>query len=196
MFAIPGAGGFVVSNLSTAERLGDSKIEQLARDSTASQIFELNRRRLEAIGVDPGLTETLLTNRHFTPIDLAVMVAALDSMHGVRDRALFVRRAAAARSRSEAFALRTLAEMMALHARGGAFVRLVSAPPVPVLQGRDGRPVALLPADAVAWTAATAGLLREAGQEGAEWRITGSATALARRRLQERGWKVVEGAKF
>ena len=196
LFAIPGTAGIVVSNLSTAERLGESRIEELARDSTAAQIFEMNRRRLEAIGVAPDLIESLLTNRHFTPIDLAVTVAALDSMHGVRDRAAFVRRAAVARSRTEAFALRKQAEMLAAHARGGAFVRMVSASPVPLMQGRAGQRVAILPADAVAWTAATAGLLREAGPDGGEWRITGSASALAKRRLQERGWRVVEDAGF
>jgi len=61
---VPGAAGIIVSNLSTANRLGDTKIDVLARDFTAAQIMDLNRQRLSAMGVEPELIETL---RHIPP---------------------------------------------------------------------------------------------------------------------------------
>jgi hypothetical protein len=55
MMAIPGAAGIVVSNLSTANTLGDMRIEELARSYSAAQILDLNRGRLIAMGIDKGL---------------------------------------------------------------------------------------------------------------------------------------------
>ena len=59
LLAVPGAAGIVVSNLSTANKLNDVGIEELARKYTASQILDLNRARLNAMGVSPELNEAL-----------------------------------------------------------------------------------------------------------------------------------------
>ncbi len=204
MFTIPGTAGIVVTNLSTANTLGDLRIDELARGYTASQIFELNRQRLAAMGVDPALIESLLTNRRYTPIDLAVLVASLDSMSGVGNRALFVRRAAAANGRAQAYGIRRHAEMVAAAHRGGAFVRFVLLGGLSFNQTRDGAIVGAMPVDALAWTAATskaagdaaADLGRVAPGGSVELRITGSATGLARQRLEGLGWRLVEDSKL
>ena len=91
LLAVPGAAGIVVSNLSTANKLNDIGIDDLARQYTAAQILELNRKLLAKMGVAAELSERLLANRHYTPIDMAAMVAALDSMKGVEDRAPVLR---------------------------------------------------------------------------------------------------------
>jgi hypothetical protein len=200
MMAIPGAAGIVVSNLSTANTLGDMHLEELARNYTASQLLDLNRKRLTAMGVDGDLVEAFLANRLYTPIDQTAITAALESMRGVADKAVFVRRAATANSRGIAFAMRKHAEMAARHARTAGFARFVSLGGFPFNQTRDGTVVGVLPVDSVSWTDRIARAfgdssrdLKRIGRTG-ELRLTGTATGLAKRRLQELGWRVVENA--
>ncbi len=200
MMAIPGAAGIVVSNLSTANTLGDMHLEELARNFTASQLLDLNRQRLIAMGVDGNLAEAFLNNRYYTPIDQAAITAALESMRGVADKAVFVRRAASANSRGNAFAMRKHAEMAARHAKAGGFARFVSLGGFPFNQMRDGAVLGVMPVDIVSWTETIARAfgnssrdLKRIGRAG-ELRLAGNATTLARRRLKDLGWRLTENA--
>jgi hypothetical protein len=205
MLAIPGAAGIVVSNLSTANMLGDMRIEELARNYTASQILDLNRTRLTAMGVEKGIAEPLLANRNYTPIDLAAMVAALDGMKSTDDRSVFLARAAVANSRPIAYFMRKQAEMIAAnYARNGSCSRFVSFGGYPFCQTRDGGVLGMMPVDAVAWTDATSrgwndttSDMRRTGKGGnAELRFTGQATNLAKQRLKALGWRLVENVRL
>ena len=162
LLAVPGAAGIVVSNLSTANKLNNVGIEDLARNYTASQILDLNRERLNAMGVSPELNAALLANRNYTPIDMAAMVAALDSMHGVTGKPEFFAQAASADMRSTAFFMRKLAEQMAKDHRKEHYVRLVALGGLPFALTRDGRVVTAAPIDALSWTPDNAGALRDA----------------------------------
>lgn len=203
MMAIPGAAGIVVSNLSTANTLGDMRIEELAQNYTASQILDLNRKRLAAHGVDSTLAESFLANRNYTPIDLAVITASLESMPAVQDRVVFIERATSANSRAVAYFNRRQAEMIAHFAKTGGFTRFVSLGGYPFLVTREGRVVGLMPFDAVSWTESigrgfgtVSADMKRVARGGAELRITGQATAMAKERLGGQGWKVVENVKF
>ena len=205
LMAIPGAAGIVVSNLSTANKLGDIKIDDLAREYTAAQILDLNRQRLAAMGIEQNLAEMLLANRNYTPVDMAALVAALESMGGVQDRAIFVARAASVDTRSIAYFMRRQAEMLAGHqARTGTLTRFVSLGGYPFNVTREGRVVGLMPVDALSWTQGTADaftrstsdLKRVVPQGSAELRITGQATGMAKQRLKAFGWTVVENVRI
>ena len=205
LFFVPGAAGIVVSNLKTADTLGDIKIDDLARDYSASQILDLNRQRLLAMGIDRDLAERLLTNRNYSPVDMAAMVAALDSLDGVQDRAVFFARAATVDSRTIAYFMRRHADWVsAYHARSQNSVRFVSLGGYPFNVTREGRVVGLMPIDALSWTASTAevfnrstaDLRRGGGRAPAELRITGRATPLAKRELKALGWTVVENVRI
>jgi hypothetical protein len=199
MMAIPGAAGIVVSNLSTANTLGDMRVEELARNYTASQLLDLNRKRLIGMGVDQATTEAFLMNRTYTPVDITAITAALEAMGPVADKVVFVRRAASINVRGYAFAMRKHAEMAAKQAKaGGGFVRFVSLGGFPFNQARDGTVIGVLPVDIVSWTEQTARAfnassadLRRISKTG-ELRFTGTATNLAKQRLQAGGWKAVE----
>ncbi|MCF8477878.1 MAG: hypothetical protein K9G60_12690, partial [Pseudolabrys sp.] len=186
-------------------KLNNVGIEELARKYTAAQILDLNRGRLAAMGVAPGLNAALLANRNYTPIDMAAMVAALDSMTGVHGRAAFAARAAAADSRPTAIFMRWQAELMAddhRRQRGGrgGYVQIVALGGLPFALARDGRVVTAAPIDALSWTADTAARFGRfttarkgiAGKAKGELRMTGQATALAKRRLKAQGWAVTE----
>jgi hypothetical protein len=201
LFVIPGAAGIVVSNLSTANTLNDAGIDQVARKYTAAQILEINRKLLATMGISPELSERLLANPHYTPIDMATMVAALDSMRGVEDRAVFVRRAAQANQRFVAYFVRRWAELLADdYHRHRDYVRFVSLDGYPYVLTREGRIAMLAPVDVLSWTkdvaagfrAVTAARRRIAPKAHGEIRITGRATALAKRELKQEGWTVRE----
>jgi hypothetical protein len=205
LFFVPGAAGIVVSNLSTANRLGDIKIDDLARDYSAAQIMDLNRQRLFAMGVEKDLIDVLLMNRNYTPVDMAAMVAALDSLSAVQDRAIFFARAANVNDRAIAYFMRRQAEMLAAHhARTQSFSQFVLLGGYPFSLTRQGRIVGLMPIDALAWTESTAEIFnrstadmrRIARATRAELVITGRATALAKQQLNALGWTVVENARL
>lgn len=204
LLAVPGAAGIVVSNLSTANKLNDVGIEELARKFTASQILDLNRERLSAIGVPPDLNEALLANRNYTPIDMAAMVAALDSMKGVEGRPEFFAQAAGADTRSSAFFMRKLAELMANDHRRQHYARIVSLGGLPFALTRDGRIVTAAPIDALSWTADnaerfgrfTAARTAISGKAKGEIKVTGTVTPLAKRDLKKAGWSVAEHLSF
>jgi hypothetical protein len=206
MLAVPGTAiGLTVSNVSTASTIEGMRVDELARDRTAAQIFDLNRERLRGMGADPELIEALLANRNYTPIDMAVIVAALDGMGGVEDRVVFLRRAAQIDTRSLAYFMRRHAEMLKSHqARGAGLVRFVPLAGYPFNITRDRRLVGIMPIDTLAWTDRMAGLMREIGADGrryagagqAELRITGAATPRAKKELQAAGWRVAEHVKF
>lgn len=206
MMAVPVTTvGIIASNISTASTIEGVRIDELARDQTASQIFDLNRQRLRAMDADNDLVEALVDNHKYTPIDMAVLVAALDNMPGVEDRIVFLRRAAQINTRSLAYFMRRHAEMLKSHqSRGAAFARFVSLGGYPFNVRRDGRIVGIMPIDSLAWTERVAGVLRECAADAhkfsatgqVELRITGTATARAKRELQALGWRVVENERF
>jgi hypothetical protein len=211
MFAVPvtAVAGIsaraVVSNVSTVSTIEGVRIDELARDQTAAQIFDLNRQRLRAMGADEELVEALVGNHYYTPIDMAVLVAALDNMPGVADRTVFLERASKIDSRSLAYFMRRHAEMLKSHqSRGMAFARFVSLGGYPFNVLRDGRLVGVMPVDALSWTETIANVMRDCNADAqkfsstgrVELRIAGSATALAKKELQALGWHVVERDRF
>jgi hypothetical protein len=202
LFAIPGGvATLVASNLVTANRINDIGIADLARDYTASQILDINRAALAKMGIAPELSKKLLANRNYTPIDMAIMVAAFESMHGVRDRAVFVARAAAANGRAIAYVMRRMAEYMADdNRRRGGYVRFVSLANFPYAVTRDNRVTAVLPIDALSWTRETATGFTAVSNDRrrfvqnarGQMRLTGMATARAKKDLKAQGWTVLE----
>jgi hypothetical protein len=201
LLAVPGAAGIIVSNLSTAYKVDNIGISDLARQYTASQILDINRAALVKMGVEPELSATLLANRNYTPIDMAALVAALESMKSVQDRQVFVARAAAANGRAIAYFMRRQAELLADdYRRHGGYVRFVALASYPFVVTRRGDVMALLPIDILSWTSTTSAGF---GQVTAErkhvapkahgvLRIAGTATRLAKRRLKAEGWAVLE----
>jgi hypothetical protein len=156
------------------------------------------------MGVDDDLSKRLLANRNYTPIDMAAMVAALDSMQGVEGREVFFARAAAANSRAFAYFMRRHAELLAEDYRiHHGYVRFVALASYPFIITRDGRIMTLLPIDALSWTqqtsagfaAVTAERKAVAPKAHGQLRIAGMATKLAMRELKREGWSVEEHAR-
>jgi hypothetical protein len=196
---IPGVGGLIASNVATT-----ATVTSYARDLSAAQLMDLNRKKLSAMGVDSNTAETLLTNRAFTPIDVTVIVTSLENMSSVQNSAEFVARAASVHRHDAAYFMRRHAELLAdYHAKTGALTHFITFGGYPFNITRQGGVIGILPLDALSWTENTARSMRDivnqskaAGFAGrAEMRITGSATALAKQQLQSMGWTVTDHYK-
>jgi hypothetical protein len=205
LMAVPGAAGIVVSNLATANKVNNIGIQDLASDYTAAQILDINRGLLKKMGISDRLSKLLLANRNYTPIDMAAMVAALDSLHGVQGREVFVERAAAANGRAIAYFMRRQAELLADdYRRHHDYVTFIGLAGYPFVVTSDHHVMALLPIDALSWTkataagfaAVTAARKRLAPKTRGELRISGEVTRLARRDLKKDGWIVLAHQKL
>jgi len=200
LMAVPGAPGLVVSNLSTVTKISDVSLADVARQYTAPQLLEHNRRRLVEMGVDEALADRVLANRNYTPLDMTVIVAALHHMPQLQGREIFVEHAAGASERFIAYFTRIQADLMVTaYRRRPDFVRFVVLGGFPFLATRDNRALTVAPIDALAWTNETAPRLTEAfadrkrmGFRSGELRITGGATALAERHIKANGWAVLQ----
>jgi hypothetical protein len=194
--AIPGGAGMVVSYSKTTQEVG-----QMVADTTPTELRDANRAKLTAMGVPGGVASTFLDNAFYTPADQTVIVAALSKMSGVKDRHLFVVRAAQAPSRDLAFFMRRRAEMLAdHHARVEPFVDFVEVRGFPLNRTRSGKVVALAGLDQLSWTKQASDLVAVVDQDirqrrlgnVVEFRIQGTFTPMAKQGLSDRGWKAFE----
>ena len=197
--AIPGVGGLIASNTATGANLGDA-----ARDNTPAQLLDLNRGKLLAMGVDRNLAETFLLNRNYTPLDATLIVASLEEIQ-VTGREVFIARAASVGRRDAAFFMRRQAELLpTTRARPAPITSFVALGGFPFVTTADGvrgpAPARRLVVDAEQ-RPRHARHHRLAPAHGtsrrrAEMRITGQATPLAKQKLKELGWVVVENTKI
>ncbi len=196
---IPGVGGAIVSGVASG-----SNLSNLARDYSAAQLLDLNRQKLADMSVEPGIADALLANRSYTPLDVAAMLVALESMADVEGRTGFIARATSVSDRDRAYFMRRQAELLAAHhTKTGALVRFVWVGDFPFNEVRTGGVVGVWPVDALSWTDGTSRLwqdliarLKQRGRPRMELRITGQATSLARQRFKALGWGLVENARL
>jgi hypothetical protein len=193
--AIPGGAGMVVSYSKTAQEVG-----QMVLDKTPSELRDANRAKLSAMGVPGPVISAFLDNASYTPMDQAVIVAALVKINGVANRDLFVRRASQAPSR-DLFFTRTRAEFLAdQNSRVDPFVDFVDVRGIPLNQTRCGKVVAVVALDELAWTKQASDFITVIDQDikqrklgnSVEVKISGTATPMAKEGLRERGWKIFE----
>jgi hypothetical protein len=194
---IGGGAGIALSYSSTADSVRD-----LVRDKTPAQLVELNAQRLRAMGADEKATQAFLGNEFFTIVDHTRIVEALQSLGKVKNRALYVERAAGAHSRDLAFFLVRRAELIADYQRssGGMIAQFVAAQGFPLNKLADGRVIMIAPIDLLSWSptpvqalaAITSGLSPTGKSVPVELRITGSATTKARESLKGINWTLTE----
>jgi hypothetical protein len=202
--AVVGAGFGALPDAGAAAARGGGLGERLAgtlRDNAPAELAALNERRLRAMGVPGEAARTLLASRGYTPTDRARLVAALDRLDGVADRAALVEWAAAAQRPEVAFLMARHAEMLAAyHARVAPLARFARRGGRALPLRGDGVVVAAFPLDHVTWSERLEIAVRAldapgaASAAGREFWITGRFSPLARSRLEVAGWTLHEEA--
>jgi len=192
--AIPGGVGVVVGYSGTADTM-----RNLVRDKTPPELDKMNRASLHDMNVVDPLAGMFLLSTSYDPQEKTLLVGALASMTGVKDRGIFVEFAAIDCEEPVALFMRVRAEMMGQYFEKTRNVdRFVSAGGVPVLLAKSGVIVGIFPLDHVAWSAGFArkemsvsdAIDRMQGIKGKELWIGGTVDPVARKVLEDKGWKV------
>jgi len=192
--AIPGTAVAVVSYTGTAGSLRD-----LVNEKTPADLAKINQNILDNLGVPDPIVQVFLQNPVFDPYEQTMLVGYLASIPDISNAKVYVATAAGATEESVAVFLRVRAQLMGLyHEKEKSVTGFVDANGVPMLLTKSGVVVGIFPLDHVAWTAgfgrkamAVSSAIKEMqGVTGKEIWITGTVDPLARKALENGGWKV------
>ncbi|MGA2401308.1 MAG: hypothetical protein ABSG91_06330 [Syntrophobacteraceae bacterium] len=197
--AIPGGAGLAVGVAGSSDTLTG-----LLSDKTPAELASINQSSLAGMGVSDASIQAFMHNTNFDPYEQTLLVSALGSMTGVKDRAIYIDKAAAAFEEPVAVFLRTRAQLTNLYNdKTHSVQRFVNANGVPVILTNKGKIIAIFPLDYIAWTpnfarkaeAVGTAIKQMRGISGKEFWVTGTVNPIARKALEAKGWKVEERAR-
>jgi hypothetical protein len=199
--ALTAVGGGVATGVSigiTAEGM-----RQLVRDNSPGELYKINKKKLEKMGLETKLVETFLNKTTYNPQEETLLVGALESMKNVKGRDAFIALASLANDEDTAVFYRLSAQMMeAYHVNVAPAIRIRNINGNLRLQKKDGTFIILQPLDYIYWTkdvqramkAADSDLKKLPEVSGKEMWIPGKVDQKAREMLTKLGWKIVENA--
>lgn len=176
-------------------------MKELVRDNSPGKLDKINRKKLEAMGVSSGLTESFLDNYTYDPYEETLLVGELEFMERVKGRDKFITVATGASEVSVARYYRAMAQMMgAYHTYIDKVKEIRNIRGILHLYKADGTIVILSPVDYVFWTKRLADRLTEFESQlnnspKKEIWITGQFDEQARAQFENAGWKVIENAE-
>ena len=197
--AIPGGAGLAVGITGSADTLTG-----LLSDKTPAELASINQSALAGMGVSDASIQAFMQNTFFDPYEQTLLVGALASMTNVKDRGIYIDKAAATFENPLAVFLRTRAQLMSLYNdKTRSVQRFVDVNGVPMLLTNNGKIIGIFPLDYVALTpnfarkaeAISASLKQIPGVTGKELWVTGKVSPAARKALEAKGWKVEERAR-
>lgn len=196
MSAIPGGAGLAVT-ISGSHRL----LNEVFRTTAPSDLRRLNRKKLDAMGVNPDITDLFMNNTVFTPREQTLLVAALDEMKGTANRNAFVKFAVPTKEADMALFRQRQVEMYAGYQRNVERIeRFVLLGRFVAARTGGGKLVFISPLDHLVWSrtidecgAAIDYRLRSQPwvKERHLW-VTGTVSPFARSKLEQSGWKIHE----
>ena len=200
MAAVPGGAGVAMTVVGT-----NKVLNQVFQNMPPVELRQQNLQKLNAMGVNPQVTDWFLNNTIFSPREQTLFVHALGEMNGVADRGAMVRLSLSSQNPTIALFRQRQAQMYAGYNKsvtplesfislGGLFAASRTA---------NGALVVVLPLDYLVWTEPMAQLLTGANQlmkdlpgikEKQVW-ITGTLSPRARKEIESRGWQVRDRAE-
>ncbi len=187
---VPGVGGLVLTTSGTARLLNEA-----INTTPGSELWLQNKNKLLAMGLDNDIVELFLNNPSFTPAMSTILVTALESMEGVKDRGVFVKVAIQDADPAMARVMTRIAVMTAGYHKNVAPLKAVTTMArITRGIGKDGTQVVLLPADYIIWNKqiaqTAAAVASEANGAGLELWVLGTLSSLATSELEKMGWKI------
>jgi len=175
---------------------------QRARDNTPAELRRLNKKQLDAVGVDPTVSDIFLSGEVYSPTEKDLLVAALEQMAGIDDLTAIVRQAALDSEPSQPVYRRRQVELMAGYTKSFQGVRrVVIIQNAMFMQRSDGVVVGVFPVDYVNWTKDVGVSIHNVHTDiqqmpdvsGVEIWLTGHLSDLTKERIAAYGWTVNEG---
>jgi hypothetical protein len=199
--ALAVVGGAVATGVSigiTAEGM-----RQLVRDNSPGELTNINKKKLETMGIETKLVEAFLNNYTYNPQEETFLVGALESMKNVKGRDAFIALASLAKAEDTAVFYRLSAQMMeAYHINVAPVIRIRNINGNLRLQKKDGTFIILQPLDYIYWTKDVQRAMKTADSDlkklpevsGKEMWIPGKFDKKAREMLMATDWKIQENA--
>ena len=195
--AVGGGAGSFISVTGGSQSLNDA-----LKNTPPSDIRRLNREKLQKMGIGADLIDLFLANANYSPTYQLLLVDALERMGGVAGREAFLKVAISADSDALCMLRQRQARMYAAYHQTQPIERFVAVGNLVTARTRDGKTVAAVPVDHLAWTdtlaqsvAGAEGPLKKAGGAGGrELWLGGTISPLARKTLEAQGWKVFDKA--
>jgi len=196
MAAVPGGAGLAITISGTHHLLNE-----VFRTTPPVDLRRMNAEKLKAMGVHEEVAEAFLNNSLYSPRHQTIFVHALDEMKGVRNRATFVRFAAATANVDTAFFRQRQAEMYAGYHKTIAPVEIfIALGEFAAVRTTKNEVVFNVPLDHLVWTEPMAKLLTAADSRVTQltrpankqlW-VAGTVSARAKKEIENRGWQVQE----
>ncbi|MEA4856034.1 hypothetical protein [Solidesulfovibrio sp.] len=162
-------------------------------------LFGANRERLKAMGATADTADLLVENTHYSPIEQTRLVLALDRLHGVADRSLFINLSILADNDEIAWFRTRTAELYAnCNATGYPLSRFVKLGKFLGAMTTSGGLLIAYPLDYLPWTQDMAGIAKTMAATSASLKaasktlvVSGEVSPLAAKMLKAGGWNVV-----
>jgi hypothetical protein len=176
---------------------------QMVRDNPPHKVEEINRAKLEKMGLQDSLIDAFVDNYRYNPQEETLLIGELESMKGVEGFDVFLSMASLANNERTALFYRNRAQMMAgYHSNVAAVARILNIDGVLTVLTKNGTVALLAPADYVFWTkklddkikSFAGGIEKMDAIFSKELWITGKLEKTARANFESNGWKVKENA--
>jgi hypothetical protein len=163
------------------------------------ELLKLNEKRFQDAGAGDAAVKALSRNKFWTLTYQTRFAAALDAVKA-KGGADYVDTASRAQAEREALFYVESAEMLARFHAATPVTQVLSDSRAMVAKAGDGRAVALVPVDWIAWTEPYAKAVAEIGERskkelgatGLELRLTGRMSDRAKQETKALGWTVTE----
>lgn len=198
--AVKGKAGTVLSVTSTSDTM-----RKLVRDKSPAELRKINKKKLEAIGVEDSLANDFLENPAFNPQETTLLVGELDYLGPVKGRDKFIEVADMATDAAVARFVRMQVQMLSIfNANVAPVTEIVRVNRTVFFKTKDGALVGLFPLDHIAWTldlwhkqSTASQIIKDmADVTGKELWVTGRVSEAAGKALEMEGWTVEEDVQM
>jgi hypothetical protein len=178
-------------------------MKELVRDNPPGKLADINRSKLQKMGLSSALTEAFMDNYSYDPQEKTLLIGELETMKGVKGRALMIAKANLASERSVALYNRLIAAMMAgYNVNVTAVDAIQQSAGIIYLTNKKGDLILLAPVDHLFWTKKLSDKLdkfeasanKNNGSTKKELWVTGKLDKSSRSRFKAKGWKIKENA--
>jgi hypothetical protein len=193
------SGSAVVAGLSYARNI--SQAIDIVAAEPPSELMLRNRAALEAMGIDPDLSDKFLAQQQFSPRAKTILIMALAAMQNTAGRESLLEAALDAPDEVTAMIYQQMAELLnGFDERIAPIARLERFNHIVIARLKSGTAAVLLPIDYVIWNERTAAAatqlasmlkLQPGGRQAELW-ITGTATPLFKQAAAALGIQVQE----
>ncbi len=174
-----------------------AKMKDVIKDNPPATLESINREKLLKMGIPEYQADLMLKNYNYTPVEMTIMVEALNRMGEIEGREVLVAHAASAPDRGTAFFMAFHTEMLANYIDTVEKADIVSTSGNLWLVTEGGTLVGAFPLDYLAWGPETAkaveftqGQLDQLGVKKKEFLMQGRFSPTASQALKARGWEI------